>query len=147
MTDTPDSSQDSRPAPNYKMQIRVRYDEADPMGFVHHANYFRYFEICRTEMLRAAGGSYRDVEAAGAFVVVVRAEVKYRNPARYDDVLEVHLVIPYIGRAKVVHEYTIRRENEVLTTAELTLAVIDAEGKVRPIPDWMLDSLCSDDSH
>ena len=85
----------------FETQIRVRYDEADPMGFVHHANYFRYYEYCRTELLRATGGSYREVEAAGFFVVVVRAEVKYRLPARYDDVLTVSLNIPKIGRAKI----------------------------------------------
>lgn len=123
--------------PTFAMQVRVRYDEADPMGFVHHANYFRYFELCRTEMLRASGGSYRDVEASGEFVVVVRADVRYRIPAKYDDVLEVHLEITRFGRAKVEHEYTIRRDGMVLTQAMLTLAVIDAEGNVRPIPDWM----------
>ena len=123
--------------PVFDMQIRVRYDEADPMGFVHHANYFRYFELCRTEMLRAAGGSYREVEASGEFVVVVRAEVRYRAPARYDDVLNVHVEITDFGRAKVDHQYTITRGDTVLTESTLTLAVIDGVGNVRPIPDWM----------
>jgi len=123
--------------PTFAMHVRVRYDEADPMGFVHHANYFRYFELCRTEMLRATGGSYRDVEASGEFVVVVRADVRYRIPAKYDDVLEIHLEITRFGRAKVEHEYTIRREGVVLTQANLTLAVIDGQGNVRPIPEWM----------
>lgn len=132
--------------PQFDMEVRVRYDEADPMGFVHHANYFRYFELCRTEMLRAGGGSYKEVEDSGEFVVVVRAEVKYRSPARYDDLLNVHLEIPKFGRAKVEHHYTItRRENpdEVLTEAHLTLAVIDGNGNVRPIPDWMMSKIPS----
>ena len=124
----------------FTLPIRVRYDEADPMGFVHHANYFRYFEICRTEMLRAYGGNYRDVESSGTFVVVVNANIKYRVPARYDDVLQIHLEIPHVGRAKVVHEYTVTRGDELLTTAELTLAVLDAKGNVQPIPGWMHES-------
>ena len=124
-------------SPQFDFQLRVRYDEADPMGFVHHANYFRYFELCRTEMLRAAGGSYRQVEEGGQFVVVVRAEVKYRNPAKYDDVLNIHLEIPRIGRAKVDHRYTVTRDGEILTQASLTLAVLDEAGNVQPIPEWM----------
>lgn len=124
-------------SPQFDYQLRVRYDEADPMGFVHHANYFRYFELCRTEMLRAAGGCYREVEERGQFVVVVRAEVKYRNPARYDDLLNVHLTIPRIGRAKVDHHYLVTRAGTVLAEAWLTLAVVDREGSVQPIPNWM----------
>ena len=123
--------------PTFDFQVRVRYDEADPMGFVHHANYFRYFELCRTEFLRACGGSYKDVEAAGEFVVVVKAEVRYRIPARYDDLLNVHLEITKFGGAKVTHEYVITRDGEVINEATLTLAVVDAEGRVQRVPDWM----------
>ena len=127
--------------PTFDIEVRVRYDEADPMGFVHHANYFRYLELCRTEMLRAAGGCYRDVEEAGEFVVVVKAEISYRTPARYDDVLNVHLEITNIGQAKAVHKYTITRGHDTIAKAELTLAVVNREGKLIPIPDWMREKL------
>ena len=123
--------------PTFDCEIRVRYDECDPMGFVHHANYFRYFELCRTEMLRSTGMTYREVEEQGEFVVVVQADVKYRIPARYDDVLQVHLEITKFGRAKVEHQYTLRRGHEVLNEAKLVLAAIDSNGNVQPIPDWM----------
>ena len=113
------------------------------MGFVHHANYFRYLELCRTEMLRAAGGCYRDVEEAGEFVVVVKAEIAYKTPARYDDLLNVHLEITNIGQAKAVHNYTITRGRETIATSELTLAVVNREGKLIPIPDWMREKLVS----
>ena len=53
------------------------------MGFLHHANYFTYFEMGRTELLRASGGSYRKMEEEGLRVVVVRAECRFRRPARY----------------------------------------------------------------
>ena len=56
--------------------IRVRYDDADPMGFLHHARYLTYFEMGRTEMFRASGGNYRQLEESGIFVVVVRADVR-----------------------------------------------------------------------
>lgn len=111
------------------------------MGFVHHANYFRYLELCRTEMLRAAGGCYRDVEESGEFVVVVKAEISYRTPARYDDLLNIHLEITKLGQAKVVHSYTITRGHEIIATSELTLAVVDRDGKLIPIPAWMREKL------
>ncbi|MEZ6080166.1 MAG: acyl-CoA thioesterase [Pirellulaceae bacterium] len=77
----------------YTQAIRVRYDECDPMGFVHHSHYLKYFEIARTEMYRASGGNYRDFEASGLFVVVVRVECQYRLPARYDDMLSIHVSV------------------------------------------------------
>jgi len=123
--------------PTFEFQVRVRYDEADPMGFVHHANYFRYYELCRTEALRASGGSYKEVEATGLFVVVVKAEVRYRSPARYDDVLTIYLEITKAGNAKIEHTYQATRDGEVLNEAVITLALIDGKGSVQPIPDWM----------
>ena len=121
----------------FETKIRVRYDEADPMGFVHHANYLRYCEYARVEMLRAAGGSYREIEASGIFVVVVNANVRYRSPARYDDVLTVGMRISSVGSAKIEHEYEIRRDDSLIAQATLTLAVIDGQGNVQRIPAWM----------
>ena len=66
----------------HETQIRVRYQETDAQGRVHHANYFTYFEIGRTELLRAAGGNYRKMEEGGLLVVVVKAECRFRRPAR-----------------------------------------------------------------
>ena len=54
---------------SHAIEVRVRYNETDPMGFVHHANYFTYFEMGRTELLRASGGSYRRMEEDGLLVV------------------------------------------------------------------------------
>ncbi len=73
----------------HEIQVRVRYSETDAMGYLHHANYLNFFEMGRTELLRAAGGSYREVEEQGLFIVVVKIEVRYRAPARYDDELTV----------------------------------------------------------
>lgn len=56
----------------HEIQIRVRYQDADPMGLLHHANYFTYFEMGRTELLRASGGNYRRMEEEGMYAVVVK---------------------------------------------------------------------------
>ena len=71
-------------------QIRVRYAEVDRMGVVHHANYFVYLELARTEALRCNGLTYKDMEDAGAFLVVMRANCSFHAPARYDDLLDIY---------------------------------------------------------
>src|SRR5437588_12839539 len=85
--------------PQHELEFRVRYPETDPGGYVHHAHYFTYFEMGRTELLRASGRTYRDMEAAGLYVVVVRAECRYHRPARYDDLLRLRTPIVRIRAA------------------------------------------------
>lgn len=127
--------------------LRVRYDECDPMGLVHHSQYLKYFEIGRTEFFRASGGRYRDVEAAGLFVVVAHIDCRYRAAARYDDVIEITTRITKVTAAKIVHEYQIRRVEEidnsnlaadVLVDATVTLAVINRDGQLQRVPDELV---------
>lgn len=120
-------------------QLRVRYDEVDPMGFVHHSNYLRYFEIGRTELLRQSGGCYRDMEDAGELVVVVRVDCRYRSPAKYDDILDIRTRIDRVTAAKIIHEYEITREGQRIVDATVTLAVIDRKGKLQRVPQVLLD--------
>jgi acyl-CoA thioester hydrolase len=124
---------------HHEIQVRVRYNECDPMGYLHHANYFTYFEIGRTEMLRAGGGNYRKMEEAGMLVVVVKAECRYHRSARYDDVLRLVTAIDRVTMAKIEHKYELFRGEERLATGHITLAVVDREGKVQPVPEWMLE--------
>jgi acyl-CoA thioester hydrolase len=117
--------------------VRVRYEDADPMGFLHHAKYFSYFEIGRTELFRQSGGNYRQMEESGLFVVVVRAECRFSKPARYDDVLTIHTKLAKLSMAKIEHEYIASRSDEILAKGTVTLAVVDRDGRVQPIPDWI----------
>jgi acyl-CoA thioester hydrolase len=121
----------------HEMELRVRYDETDPMGFVHHANYLNYFEIGRTELLRASGGNYRQMEEEGMLVVVCRVDCRYYRPARYDDVLTIRTVVDRIGPAKIEHSYSISRDGEPLVAARVTLAVVDRQGNVQRVPSWL----------
>jgi acyl-CoA thioester hydrolase len=107
------------------------------MGYLHHANYFTYFEIGRTELLRAAGGNYRKMEAEGMLVVVVKVECRYHRSARYDDVLRLITRVDRVTQAKIEHKYELIRGKEHLATGHVTLAVIDRTGKVQPVPEWM----------
>ena len=121
----------------HEIELRVRYPETDPMGMLHHANYFTYFEIGRTELLRANGGSYRKMEETGLFVVVVKAECRFRSPARYDDLLRLRTTVTRITHVKIEHEYKLFRGDELLALANITLAVVDRDGNVRRVPDWL----------
>jgi len=123
----------------HEIEIRVRYQETDPMGFLHHSNYFTYFEIGRTELLRASGGNYRKMEEQGLLVVVVRAECRYHRPARYDDLLTIHTRIARITPVKIEHEYRVTRGGDLLAVGHVTLAVVDRQGSVQRVPEWLVD--------
>ncbi len=122
----------------HEIEIRVRYEESDPMGYLHHAHYFTYFEIGRTELLRASGGNYRKMEEDGLLVVVVKAECRFHRPARYDDLLRLRTTIARVTRAKIEHKYELFRGNQRLATGNVTLGMVDRQGKIQPVPDWML---------
>ena len=121
----------------HEIQLRVRYQESDPMGFLHHANYFTYFELGRTELLRAGGGNYRQMEEDGLRVVVVKADCRFRRPAHYDDVLRLRTTIVRATGAKIEHQYELFRDGECLAVGHVTLAVLDRNGKVQLVPEWM----------
>jgi acyl-CoA thioester hydrolase len=123
------------------VELRVRYDECDPMGFAHHANYMKYFEIARTDLYRARGGSYRDFEASGLFVVVANIQCRYHMPARYDDLLKIAVKIDRITEAKIEQSYIVLREDTKIASGEATLAVVDRDGKLQRIPDILRDPL------
>ena len=115
----------------HTIEIRVRYSETDAMGVLHHANYLPYFEMGRTELLRASGGSYREMEERGRFLVVTKVAVHYRASARYDDLLTLTTRMSRISFAKLEHAYELRRGEQLLATGETTLACVDRDGKVQ----------------
>jgi acyl-CoA thioester hydrolase len=119
----------------HRIQLRVRYDECDPMGFLHHANYLKYFEVARTDLYRSQGGNYRDFEASGLFVVVAKLACQYHLPARYDDVLDVIVKIERITEAKIEQSYRVERAEQKIVTGAVTLAVVDRQGRLQRIPD------------
>ena len=125
-------------------RVRVRYCECDPMGVAHHASYIPWLEIGRTELLRSSGVSYAQLEAAGVFLVIVRLDVRYRRPVRYADVVEIRTAVVGGSRVKIEHEYDVviverggEAMNEVAAAASTTLACVGADGRPRPLPDWL----------
>lgn len=130
-------SDSQQPIDEHDLQIRVRYQETDAMGVLHHANYFTYFEMGRVEMLRAQGHSYRDIESGGIFMVVVKIGCRYVRPAKYDDLLMLRTRLMRVTAAKIEHEYQLLRGEELLAEGHSTLACVDRGGNVTRVPDWL----------
>jgi acyl-CoA thioester hydrolase len=122
---------------HHEIQIRVRYQETDAQGHVHHANYLTYFEAGRTELLRAAGFSYREFEQSGRMLVVAEANCRYISPARYDDLLTLRTETLRAKGARIFHRYEVRRDGELLVEGTTTLACITPAGKVARLPDFL----------
>ncbi len=121
------------------IEIRVRYAEVDQMGVLHHSRYWVYFEMGRTELLRRQGFAYRDMEAGNVFFVVAKCSAKFISPARYDDELVLTTRITRMGAARIDHAYELKRKSDglLLATAETTLACVNRQGEIIPIPDYM----------
>ncbi len=125
------------PVASYDLNVRVRYAETDAMGYLHHSQYLVYFEMGRTELLRVNGLRYRDMEKRGLFYVVARLDVRYRLPARYDDLLTLTTSTTKLSPVRVDHGYRLTRDGQLLTEGNSTLVLVDASGKPTPLPDDM----------
>ncbi len=124
-----------------EIQIRVRYAETDRMGLLHHANYLVYFEQARTELLRASGVAYKELEDQGFFLVIAKVEIKYKSPAHYDDLLTIRTTVVRTTPVRLEHHYQMFRENGALVCeASTTLACVDRAGKLQAMPAWLVDT-------
>ncbi|HUL58171.1 MAG TPA: thioesterase family protein [Anaeromyxobacteraceae bacterium] len=124
------------------IEIRVIYGDTDQMGVVYYANYLRYFEAGRNEFIRAKGMRYRDFEARHRLhLPVVEAGVRYRSPARYDDLLVVETSLVEARRASARFGYRILREGEELATGHTVHACVDLDGHLQRMPRELLERL------
>jgi acyl-CoA thioester hydrolase len=116
------------------MQHRVGFHETDAMGIVHHSNYLRFFENARVVWLETHDKSYPDWIEMGLHFAVTHAELDYRQPARFDDILEVTTWLEWVRGASLAMAYTIFCRSTLLVTGRTEHASINDEGKVRRIP-------------
>jgi acyl-CoA thioester hydrolase len=125
--------------------VRVRYAETDQMGVVYHANYFVWFEIGRTDLLRGGGGTYRDLEAGGLMLPVIEASCEYAAPCRYDDELVIETRGRLLSPVRVEFTYVVRRPvDEVVTARGRTVhAAINRAGRPSRLPAAVLATLDS----
>ena len=97
-------------------EIEVRYAETDQMGVVHHANYVVWFELARTNLCALSGWHYADIERLGYFLMVTGVEVRYRQPARYGDAVQVVCWGERLASRGVRFAYEVRRGEDLLAT-------------------------------
>jgi acyl-CoA thioester hydrolase len=121
----------------HRHRFRVIYGDTDMMGVVYYANYLRYFEAGRNEILRELGLCYRDFEATGLSLPVSQASIKYRAPARYDDELELETRVEEVGMASVTMTYRLVRpvDGALIATGETKHACIEKGGRISRLPD------------
>jgi acyl-CoA thioester hydrolase len=120
-----------------EITVRVRYAETDRMGLLHHANYLVYFEQGRTELLRARGLTYRELEDQGYLLVLTKVDVRYRSPARYDDLLRLRTTVVRTTAVRIDHRYELFRDDVLLAEGSSTLACVDRDGRVQALPSFL----------
>ena len=126
---------------SFETKIRVEYHHTDQMGVVHHSNYVKFFEVARTEWLRANSLTYAEMERRGVMMPIVDVAVKYRNPALYDELLSVTAFVDEAPMARMTFRYEVRGEDgRDIASGSTTLGFIDKETR-RPVraPQWLLE--------
>jgi acyl-CoA thioester hydrolase len=118
------------------LEFRVRYGETDQMRVVYHANYLVWCEMGRTDLIRAIGMSYADLERSGVALAVVDATLRYHYPARYDDMIRVRTTLTEVRSRSVTFDYRIENADTGvrLVTATTTLIPINEESRLVSLP-------------
>lgn len=119
--------------------IVPRYCETDQAGVVHHTVYPIWFEMGRTELLRANGTAYSDLEREGIFFVITHLTIKYQKPAFYDENLDLITTCTKITPARIEHSYCLKNPASGLILAEgsSVLACLNSDGKIQRVPEFM----------
>ena len=117
---------------SHRTTYRVIYGDTDRMGMAYHANYLRWFEIGRSELLRSLGMTYKEIEERGYFLPLSEATCKYVSPARYDDKLIIEAALDLTVKAGVKFNYVIYRQEGSETAARGTTlhAFVNLDGQV-----------------
>lgn len=117
--------------------LRVRYAETDKMGVVYYANFLVWFEVARADLLRSLGWTYREMEAAGVSLPVIEAHCEYKQPARYDDEIDVRTEGRMVSGIRMKFSYTVVRRADGAVAAEgyTVHAAVDTAGRPCRLPE------------
>ncbi|MCK5447997.1 MAG: acyl-CoA thioesterase [Gemmatimonadetes bacterium] len=130
----------SDPTAGARIRLRVRYAETDQMGRAHHMHYLAWFELGRTELLRAAGVAYSEIEQEGVMLPVSNVEIEYRSPVGYDGTVDVYTRVSRVRSRTVTFSYLAARAEtgEALATGSTQLVCTNPQGRPRRIPPHLL---------
>lgn len=123
----------------FRHRIRVRFAETDAMGIVHHSRYLPYLEETRVAYLRHIGHPYTENQAVGLDFAVLEAYVQYRNALRFDDEVDVHLVVGEVTRATFQLGYLLTVGDTIATTAVTVHGCVDRSGRAARLPAWFAE--------
>ena len=126
--------------PVFRMNCRVIYGDTDAGGVVYNANYLRYFEMGRTELMRSRFIPYSTIEERGLLIPLTESYIRFKAPARYDDLITIDTSLVEIKKYSCRFNYRIvkilEEEKEQLLVKGFTVhACIDRQGKLTPFPD------------
>lgn len=124
-------------------QVRVIFGDTDQMGVVYYGNYMRFFEASRAAFLRSFGKSHKDLDAWGVALPVVEAHCRYRKPAYYEDLLDIHVEVDELRGASMRFVYEVRRGGDLLAEGYTRHAAIRPDGRPCPVPGPLRDLILS----
>ncbi|HEX4569560.1 MAG TPA: tol-pal system-associated acyl-CoA thioesterase [Dongiaceae bacterium] len=128
----------------HRFPIRVYYEDTDAAGIVYYANYLKFAERARTEMMRASGSNHRELaEKFDAAFAVSRCEIEYLKPALLDDLLTVETRVLDVGAAVIRLDQQVRRGEDLLARLRLRIACVSRQGRPVRLPDAMRAALTS----
>jgi acyl-CoA thioester hydrolase len=120
-------------------RLRVRFAETDAMGIVHHSRYLPYLEEARVAYLRHLGHPYTEMRAEGRDYAVLEAYVRYRQPLRFDDLVDVHLVLGHATRTTFQMGYLLTVDGTAHATAVTVHGCLDLDGRPSRLPTWLVE--------
>ena len=125
------------PLPEYSLPVRIYLEDTDAQGIVYHANYLRYFERARSEILESLGIPVRNVATVARRYVVYEIRVKFRQPAALGDKLEVRSTMTRTSEYRLNFHQHIRRDGDrhPLVVADVGVVCINEAGKVTELPE------------
>jgi acyl-CoA thioester hydrolase len=123
--------------------VRVNYSETDQMGVVYHARYLVWLDVARCDHLRQTGTSYRDLEQAGLRLAVSEVSIRYRQPARYDDLVRIRCWVRDVASRRVEFGYAVEHAGNdlLLATATTSLLALDDSMSLTRLPDQIRQGL------
>ena len=130
------------PMTTHRQAIRVYFEDTDAAGIVYYANYLKFAERARTDMMRDLGVSHAEMMKRDGLVLVVRrCEIDYRKPARLDDLLTVETEMAKLGGASVELLQRVLRDGEVLVELKVLVVCVGKDGKPARVPDYVRAAL------
>jgi acyl-CoA thioester hydrolase len=122
----------------FSHRLRVRFAETDAMGIVHHSRYLPYLEVGRVEFLRSVAHPYHEIRSQGLDLTVIEVFVAYRSPLRFDDQVDVHVMLAEAGRTTLQMAYLLTVDGQCRATAVTVHgAVHSATGRPQRLPEWI----------